>query len=61
MIERPPGAVAAWVRHEFPDATVASLAQMFDRPAHSIQISLCEYDKYRRWTANPKTMRKRRQ
>ena len=50
-----------WVRSQIPGATVASLAKMFGRPAHSIQTSLCEYDKYRRWTAKPETMRKRRQ
>ena len=49
-----------WVRRQIPGATVASLAQTFGRPAHSIQTSLCEYDKYRRWTAAPWTMRKRR-
>ena len=48
-----------YVKREMPGATVASLAQMFGRPAHSIQTSLCEYDKYQRWTADPKKMRKR--
>ena len=42
-----------WVRFQIPEATVASLAQMFGRPAHSIQTSLCQDDKYRRWTASP--------
>ena len=49
-----------WIRREIPDATVASLAQTFGRPAHSIQTSLCEYDKYRRWSNDPAKMRKRR-
>ena len=48
-----------WVRFQIPEASVASLAQRYGRPAHSIQTSLCEYDKYRRWTADPDTMRKR--
>ena len=31
------------------EATVASLAVRIGRPAHTIQTSLCEYDKYVRW------------
>ena len=47
-----------WVRQSQPGTTVKSLARELGKPAHSIQTSLCEYDKYRRWTSG-KAMRRR--
>ena len=35
-------------------ATATWLAVMLGRPAHSIQTSLCEYDKYVRWSSGGK-------
>ena len=48
-----------WVRQYDRSATVKSLAESTGREAHEIQTSLCEYDKYRRWTADPGSMRRR--
>ena len=45
------GHVKAW---EDKGATVKSLAVLLGRPAHSIQTSLCEYDKYVRWSSGGK-------
>jgi hypothetical protein len=39
-----------WVRQEYPGVTVRSLAELLERPAHSVQTGLCGYDKYRRYT-----------
>jgi len=46
-------------RWEDAAATVASLAVRVGRPAHTIQTSLCEYDKYVRWW-NGEPIRRRR-
>ena len=45
-------------RWEDPRATIESLANQLGRPAHTIQTSLCAYDKYIRWT-NGEAMRPR--
>ena len=41
-------------RWECPDATVKGLAETLGRPAHTIQTSLCEFDKYTRWSNGEK-------
>ena len=50
------------VREYDPQATVKSLAEQTGREAHEIQTSLCEYDKYCRWTLEgiPDVKRRRR-
>ena len=48
------------LRREDMGATVRGLSAALGRPAHTIQTSLCEYDKYVRWYNNPGEMRLRR-
>ena len=45
------GHMKAW---ENDGASIASLAVLLGRPAHTIQTSLCEYDKYVRWSSGGK-------
>jgi len=45
------GHVKAW---EDKGATVKSLAVLLGDPAHRIQTSMCEYDKYLRWSSGAK-------